>query len=100
MQNDEMKVVKQMNNCKFCNGEVIEPGSVGDGFQNMSMMIDRLQYAFGFEAKSQTFGYCKNGIQLQNGNRLCWDNSAREYALLDVEIRYCPFCGRELEYKS
>lgn len=83
-----------MNSCPFCNGEVIEPDSVCDGLPTIGMTIDRLSAAFGFTPKKSS--RCSLGIQLQGKNRLCWDNSAREYALLDVEIRYCPFCGREL----
>ena len=67
-----------MSECRFCNGEFIEPGSVGDGLPTISMAIDRLSEAFGFAPKKPT--RCSLGIQLQNGNRLCWDNSAREYA--------------------
>ena len=56
----------------------------------MSMMLDTL---FG---KNEKPDHCQNGIQLTDGNKLCFDNSACEYRLLAVDIKYCPFCGKEL----
>ena len=41
--------------------------------------------------------YAYNGIMLKNGNMLCFDNSAGEYAELAIDINYCPFCGKELK---
>lgn len=83
-----------MNDCRFCNGDVIEAEYCGDGFKTMGMMLDVLMARFGSGKKESE--ECKNGIQLQNGNRLAFDNSACEYATLEIEIMYCPFCGREL----
>jgi len=83
--------------CRFCNGEAISCDDVGEGIQTMSMMVDAMfENLFGYTEKKKN-DYLKNGIQLQRGNRLCFDSSAREYAVLDIEIRYCPFCGKELE---
>ena len=90
-----------MEECMFCSGAVIKPTDVLGSNRNMAMAIEMFGNAFGYKPlKSRNQETCTNGIQLQNGNRLCFDNSGREYAMLDVEIRYCPFCGRELEYES
>jgi len=88
-----------MGDCRFCNGEVIKPDDVGIGLQTVSMMLDRLCFGVGYDRPHRNTEQCSLGIQLQNGNRLCWDSSAREYATLDVEIQFCPFCGSKLEYK-
>ena len=88
-----------MSDCRFCNGEVIKPGSVGPGLPTISMAVDQLCAAFGYRPSNKDKEKCHLGIQLQHGNRLCWDSSAREYATLDVEIQFCPFCGSKLEYK-
>ena len=87
-----MPDVNKDQNCPFCNGEVIEAENYrGGGTPNISMMLETLS-----GKKHEKNGYCSNGIQLENGNQLCFDNSAREYTLLSVEIKYCPFCGKEL----
>ena len=88
-----------MTNCAFCNGEVIEAEYASEGFQTMSMMVDSISSIFGFGKKDKPTK-CKNGIQLQEGNKLYFDSSAREYSLLGIEIKYCPFCGKELEQKE
>ena len=86
-----------MSDCRFCNGNVIKAGSM-NGYPTMEMALNRfmnvfsIEFCFGQE-KDETLSL---GIQLQHGNRLCWDSSSREYATLDVEIQYCPFCGKEL----
>lgn len=82
---------KAMNECIFCSGTPIDAEYCGDGIKTMGMMLGML---FG-AGKSET--ECNNGIQLQHGNMLVFDNSAREYAPLSIEIRYCPFCGKELK---
>ena len=85
-----------MADCPFCNGSVIKPDSV-NGNPTMLMAINNLLSVFGYEPKHED--KLSLGIQLQHGNRLCWDSSAQEYAVLEVEIRYCPFCRRELVRK-
>lgn len=85
-----------MKECRFCNGEVISGESIGDGIPTALMAIDSLASAFEFGEKKNKES-CEDGIQLRSGNRLCWDNSSREYATQDVEIRFCPFCGKVLE---
>lgn len=86
-----------MNSCPFCNGEVIKYSSM-NGYPTMQTAIENMLSMFGGQPKHDE--RLSMGIQLQDGNRLCWDSSAREYAVCDVEIRYCPFCGKELEPKS
>ena len=46
------------NDCRFCNGEVIE-GEVLGRNMNMRMMINNLQNMFGFEPDKQE--RCENG---------------------------------------
>ena len=81
-----------MDNCKFCEGKAIKAEYVGSGIKTMNMMLGMLM---GREEREGT--ECENGIQLQNGNQLVFDNSAREYAELAIEIEFCPFCGRKLK---
>lgn len=77
--------------CRFCSENPVRAEcTVGDGFKTMGMMIDML---FGRPSDDDRL---ENGIQLQDGNLLCFDNSAREYVPLGIRIGYCPLCGREL----
>lgn len=83
--------------CRFCCGEPVNAeATVGEGIKTMSMMIDLM---FG-SIRSSTSEYVKNGIQLEDGNMMVFDNSAREYIPLGIRIGYCPFCGRELKQES
>lgn len=54
-------------------------------------MLDQM-----FGKSEQVKKHLENGIQLEAGNFLTFDNSAAEYAPLSIEIQYCPFCGRKL----
>ena len=84
-----------MSDCKFCNGEPRQADELsGGGIKTMGMMIDML---FGSRTERD---YAYNGIQLKNGNLLCFDNSACEYTVLGIRVNYCPFCGKELKEKS
>lgn len=83
-----------MEDCAFCNGEVIEAEFVGEGLKTAGMSLQFLGAMFGREPEKQT--RCHNSIQLQEGNKLAFDNSCGEYAILSVEIKYCPFCGKIL----
>ena len=83
-----------MAKCDFCEGIPIEAEYVSGGIQTMEMMIGNLAAAFGDIKKNNE--RLENGIQLQDGNKLCFDSSAREYAVLSIEIKHCPFCGKEL----
>lgn len=80
-----------MSECAFCSGVLIKAEYCGKGFKTMRMMLGML---CGSDEDEQEI--CENGIQLQEGNRLAFDNSAGEYALLSIEIKYCPFCGESL----
>ena len=80
-----------MDDCMFCSGCPVKAEYVGQGIKTMSMMLGMM---FG---RDEDEDECNNGIQLQNGNQLVFDNSAREYAPLSIDIRYCPFCGKELK---
>ncbi len=79
--------------CRFCCGEPVSAEvTVGDGIKTMGMMIDML---FGGRRKEPES--VNNGIQLEDGNMLLFDNSSREYVPLGIRIGYCPLCGRELK---
>lgn len=85
-----------MNECRFCSGKPIAAElRLGGGIQTMSMMLDQLCGMFGKTYEEQN--EVSNGIQLAKGNILTFDNSAREYSLLGIEIKCCPMCGRILE---
>ena len=80
-----------MEECIFCKGYNVKAEYVGQGIKTMGMMLGMM---FG---RDEDETECNNGIQLQNGNQLVFDNSAREYAPLSIDIHYCPFCGKELK---
>lgn len=84
-----------MNDCAFCNGKLISAEYVGQGIITMSMMVGML---FGGGSDDEERDYAYNGIIIKDGNRLCFDNSAGEYAELSLEIKHCPFCGKELHH--
>ena len=84
-----------MDDCKFCAGKAISAEYAGEGIKTMGMMLGML---FGMDKDNEN--ELNNGIQLQEGNELTFDNSAREYAPLAIEIKYCPFCGKELVHKD
>ena len=82
----------EKSECRFCSGNNVPAEcTIGDGFKTMGMMLRML---FGNDDGSADL---YNGIQLQSGNMLCFDNSAREYVPLGIRIGYCPLCGRELK---
>ena len=81
--------------CRFCSENPVKAEcTVGNGIKTMSMMIGML---FGRMSDDDRL---EDGIQLQDGNLLCFDNSSREYVPLGVRIGYCPMCGRELTQKD
>lgn len=85
----------EKSDCRFCSGgNVRAEFTVGDGLKTMGMMIGMLFGKFGNEDDPERV---YNGIQLQSGNMLCFDNSSREYVPLGIRIGYCPLCGRELK---
>lgn len=71
--------------CKFCSGDKIPAQYVGEGIKTMGFMLNTL-----------LGGDIKDGIHLEDGNKLVWDNSSGEYAELSTEISFCPFCGVRL----
>lgn len=87
--------MNEKSKCRFCSGNNVPAEyTIGDGFKTMGMMIGMLSGMFGNEDEPERL---YNGIQLQSGNMLCFDNSAREYVPLGIRIGNCPFCGRELK---
>ena len=80
-----------MEECRFCAGKVIDRDLVGAGIKTVQTMLHSM---FGMFDEEKTC--CVDGIQLQQGNILTFDNSSGEYAAMAVEIKYCPMCGKEL----
>ena len=87
-----------MNECKFCLGKPINSYSVGNGIKTMSEMISSFMFivdsTLGRKDDEET--KLSNGIMLVDGNKMHVDNSAREYDPVEIEINYCPMCGRKL----
>lgn len=78
--------------CRFCCGAPVPAEeTAGDGIKTMEMILNLM---FGRSSEDE---YVSNGIQLMDGNLLCFDNSAREYQTLGIRIGHCPLCGRELK---
>ena len=80
--------------CLFCQGKPISGTPVGNGIDTFHTMISKI--FGGHEEQDQL----NNGIQLLRGNVLCADSSSMEYNPIEIEINYCPFCGRELKGES
>lgn len=76
--------------CKFCKGVPKRAEYVGDGIKTMGMMLEMM---LGADEETPHSNY----IYIKDGNLLTWDNSAKEYAELSTEIKYCPMCGRKLQ---
>ena len=83
-----------MSNCKFCEGKVIKAHEYGEGIKTMRSMFSSLM---GLSNDYDESDRAEDGIMLNNGNVLSFDNSSGEYAEMFIEINYCPFCGRKLE---
>lgn len=76
--------------CEFCQKENFQPAEGFDrntGYMTMTAMLDKI-----FAAHDQPSG---SGIYLKC-HRLFFDNSSDEYADGYIEIKYCPFCGKEI----
>lgn len=76
--------------CDFCEGKTINSQYMKSGlitkknkYSTMFNTVDKYRW--------------EDGIWLENGNLLTYDSSSGEYASQGVEIKYCPFCGKELE---
>ena len=89
-----------MSECKFCEGKIVHSHSIAtrNGFRTMHEMVNSL---FGREDpdEDENFGplaVC-DGIRLVNGNKMRFDTSSQEYLPHELEINYCPFCGKELK---
>lgn len=78
--------------CKFCDRELVEAEVSYNGIKTARMMINLLAGALTGEQLDT-----EDGIRLEDGNILSFDNSSGEYCRLGVKIAYCPFCGRKLE---
>ena len=83
--------------CRLCSGECVhaEEWRTG-GIHTMSMMVGMLTGKM-FDDDDE---HLKDGIKLEEGNLLCFDNSSREYTPLGIRISYCPLCGKELYQES
>ena len=88
---------EKKNDCPFCAGKMISSEYCGGGIKTMGMMLGAM---FGGYDDDEEHTEAYNGIMLKHGNMLCFDNSAREYAELAIEIRHCPFCGSVLEHEE
>lgn len=78
-------------NCDFCNGEWMESSGLGDGV--IRPVGINLAWITGKWPKG-------HGVRLDRNDGkayLMFDNSCCEYAEGAIEIRYCPFCGKEIE---
>ena len=85
-----------MSECPFCAGKAVKAEYCGQGIKTISMMLSMM---FG-PNEDEEQDYANNGIMLKNGNQLCFDNSAGEYAELSIEIKNCPFCGKSLKARG
>lgn len=75
--------------CEFCEkGKIIKAEYKGAGISTAKNIIDSL---FGAIHKdSFKIAHIERGIM--------WvDNSSGEYAELGFDIKYCPFCGAQME---
>ena len=77
--------------CKFCAGEWMESDGLGEGeILPLRLSLSRLV------GKWPT----GHGVHLDKTDGevyLLFDNSCGEYAEGAIRIRYCPFCGKEIE---
>ena len=81
-----------MDICGFCSGKAVPAEYCGDGIKSLGMMVEMF-----IGRKDTERDYAYNGVMLKAGNKLCFDNSSAEYTELSIDIKYCPFCGRELK---
>ena len=76
--------------CDFCDdGKTVHGDSAGGGFETMRSMWNSII------GSAPCHNY-EDGIWMR-GNELCYESSSGEYSSQSVTIKYCPFCGRELE---
>lgn len=80
-----------MNECKFCGGDLIPVERFGEnGFRPMSVNLFFITGTY-----PENYGIT---LKKQEGHVfLCFDNSCGEYCEGQIEIKYCPFCGKELK---
>jgi len=83
-----------MSNCKFCEGKVIKAHEYGERIKTMKTMLNNM---LGFDEDYDEYDRAEDGVMLNSGNVLSFDNSSGEYAEMFIEINYCPFCGKKLE---
>ena len=82
--------------CRFCCGDPVKAEfTVGEGIKTMQMMFSMLTGISDNDPDKKA-----DGIWLENGNMLCFDNSSREYVPLGINIGFCPLCGRELKQEK
>ena len=74
--------------CAFCKGKRIKMDAIGSGIRTMQINLYSLL---------GNMEDIDGGIHLVGKNKLAYDNSSGEYAEQMVYIKYCPFCGTELE---
>lgn len=76
--------------CDFCEGKTINSQYMKSG-----LVTKKNKYSKMFNAVDKY--KWEDGVWLENGNLLTYDSSSGEYASQGVKIKYCPFCGKELE---
>lgn len=82
--------------CLFCKGKTVSWDFFKKGQRPMGLMIGLLGAMAGIESDNEK----QDGIWLENGIELKYDNSSGEYVPQGIEISYCPFCGTKLEAKE
>lgn len=83
--------------CLFCKGKTVSWDLVEKGQRPMGLMIGLLGAMCGVESDDSEK---RDGIWLEDGGVLKYDNSSGEYVPQGIEIAYCPFCGTKLEAKE
>ena len=82
-----------MEKCVLCAGETLCPEYIGKGIRTMATNLSILTGRPRAIPK-------EDGVWLEDGNILSWDNSSGEYASMQCEIHYCPLCGKKLSAKK
>lgn len=83
--------------CLFCKGKTVSWDLVEKGQRPMGLTISILGSMCDVEIDG---GEKRDGIWLEDGVVLKYDNSSGEYVPQGIEIAYCPFCGEALKVKE
>ena len=90
-----------MSECKFCEGKVVHSHSipVKNGTRTLHELVHLVFGSEDSDEDDEDYGplaVC-DGVRLVYGNRMRFDTSSQEYVPHELEISYCPFCGKELK---